>query len=115
MYENRKQKVLPRNKFLRRLARSAAIGLGLIFTALGVGMLGYRYFEGMNWVDAYLNASMILSGMGPAETLKTEGGKLFAGTYALFSGILFLVTMAIVFAPDPDCYLIMEQIRVLFL
>lgn len=99
MYENKKQKLLPRRKFLHRLARNMTIGLGLIGLALLIGMWGYRYFEGMKWVDAYLNAAMILSGMGPAESLKTEGGKLFAGTYALFSGILFLVIIAIIFAP----------------
>ena len=99
MYENRKQKLLPRRKFFHRMARNSLMGLGLIGSALVIGMTGYWFFEGMNWVDAYLNAAMILSGMGPAEPLKTNGGKLFAGTYALFSGILFLVTMVIIFAP----------------
>lgn len=99
MYENQKQKLIPQHKFIKRLARNFAIGLSLIAVALFIGMLGYHHFEGMSWLDAYLNAAMILSGMGPAEPLKTEGGKFFAGTYALFSGILFLVIMAIIFAP----------------
>jgi hypothetical protein len=99
MDENRKQKLLPRHKFIQHLARNFVIGLTLIGIALGLGMLGYHYFEGMKWLDAYLNAAMILSGMGPADTIKTEAGKLFAGTYALFSGILFLVIIAIIFAP----------------
>ncbi len=76
-----------------------AIGASIIFFSLLGGMFGYRYFEEMSWVDAYLNAAMILSGMGPVQTLQTEAGKIFAGSYALFSGILFLVTIAIVFAP----------------
>lgn len=99
MYENQKQKLLSRPKFFRRLARSILIGFSIIGLSLLVGMLGYRITEGMNWIDSYLNAAMILSGMGPAEPLKTDAGKLFAGSYALFSGIMFLVTIAIVFAP----------------
>ncbi|HSX11156.1 MAG TPA: hypothetical protein VLF94_05530 [Chlamydiales bacterium] len=62
-------------------------------------MAGYSYFEKMGWVDAYENAAMILSGMGPADTITTAGGKIFAGTYALFSGIIFLVVIAILIAP----------------
>jgi hypothetical protein len=67
--------------------------------SLGIGMLGYSHFEKMNWVDAYINATMILSGMGPVDVLHTEAGKLFAGTYALFSGIVFLVVIAVIIAP----------------
>lgn len=62
-------------------------------------MFGYHHFEKMSWIDAYVNAAMILSGMGPVEALHTSEGKLFAGTYALFSGIVFLVVIAIIFAP----------------
>jgi len=70
-----------------------------IMAALGVGMWGYHGFENMPWVDAFLNASMILSGMGPVTTLNTFGGKVFAGVYALFSGLAFIAVMAVVFAP----------------
>ncbi len=62
-------------------------------------MLGYHGFEGMPWLDAFLNASMILGGMGPVDVLKTEGGKLFAGFYALFSGIVVLAVAGILFSP----------------
>lgn len=62
-------------------------------------MLGYSYYEKMNWVDAYINATMILSGMGPVSPLKTDAGKIFAGSYALFSGIIFLIVIAVIFAP----------------
>jgi len=96
---NGKEKTLHRRKFIKSLARNLIIGLALIALALYIGMTGYRYFEGMSWTDSYLNAAMILSGMGPAQELKTEGGKLFAGTYALFSGVWFLVIIAIIFAP----------------
>lgn len=62
-------------------------------------MLGYHHFEKMSWIDAYVNAAMILSGMGPVSNLQTDSGKLFAGTYALFCGIVFVVVIAIVFGP----------------
>lgn len=78
----------------------ACIGLSLIIFSLLVGMLGYRYFEGMNWVDTFFNASMLLGGMGP---VKTEGmsyeGKIFAGVYALYSGLLFIALMGLMLAP----------------
>ena len=99
MFEAKSAPLLPRPSYYARLARSAAIGLALILTALGAGMLGYHYFENMPWIDAFANAAMILSGMGPLAPLATTGGKLFAGLYALFSGLAFVVVMGIVFAP----------------
>lgn len=79
--------------------RNASIGLVLIGSALFIGMLGYHEFEGMSWIDAFLNASMILSGMGPAANLNTEAGKLFAGCYALFSGLAFIAIVVIFLSP----------------
>src|ERR1035441_9043933 len=79
-----------------RLARSACIGLLVIAFALGIGMVGYRAFEPMSWVDAFVNAAMILSGMGPVSSLQTDGGKIFAGCYALFSGLAFLTSLGII-------------------
>lgn len=99
MFETRSKPLLPRPSYYARLARSAAIGLAVIAFALGAGMLGYHHFEGMPWIDAFANAAMILSGMGPLATLTTAKGKLFAGFYALFSGLVFVVVMGIVFAP----------------
>lgn len=90
---------LPKYLFFSRLRRNILIGSVIILFSLGLGMLGYHHFENMSWVDAYVNAAMILSGMGPVSTLQTESGKLFAGTYALFSGIIFLVVVAIIFGP----------------
>ena len=72
---------------------------GFTTGSLFLGMLGYRGFEGMSWLDAFLNASMILGGMGPVSTLQTAGGKLFASFYALFSGVIFLVVVGIMVAP----------------
>ena len=71
----------------------------IIAFSLGLGVFGYRYFEDMSWIDSYENASMILAGMGPVSTLQTEAGKVFAGTYALFSGIVFLIVIAVIIAP----------------
>lgn len=85
--------------FLARLTRNILLGAIIIAISLIIGMLGYRHFENMSWIDAYANAAMILSGMGPLKDLNTDGGKIFAGTYALFSGIIFLVVIAIIFAP----------------
>jgi hypothetical protein len=92
-------KLQPRRQFLKKLIRNFLIGFFIILLSLGVGMIGYHHYEKMSIVDAYVNAAMILSGMGPVSTLQTDGGKIFAGTYALFSGIIFLVIIAIIFAP----------------
>jgi hypothetical protein len=86
-------------RFLRRLALSAAVGLGVIAISLIVGMAGYHWLVRLSWIDAYENAAMILSGMGPVATPDTWAGKFFAGTYALYSGIAALATTAVVFAP----------------
>lgn len=90
---------LPIRPFLKKWSRHVLIGWMIILFSLGIGMWGYHDLEKMAWVDAYLNAAMILSGMGPVSNLQTEAGKIFAGTYALFSGIVFLVVIAFVFAP----------------
>jgi hypothetical protein len=99
MFEHCSKPLLPRRQFFARLARSASIGLLVIAMALGIGMIGYRTFEPMSWVDAFANAAMILSGMGPVSPLQTDGGKIFAGCYALFSGLAFFTILGIVFAP----------------
>ena len=99
MYESRKQALLPRRRFARRLATHAAAALGLLTVSLAIGMVGYVAFEHLSWVDAFLNASMLLGGMGPVDPPKTTGGKLFAGFYALYSGLVFIVTAAVLFAP----------------
>jgi hypothetical protein len=99
VFEAKNKPLLPRPSYYARLARSAAIGLLVIVLALGAGMFGYHHFEGMPWIDAFANAAMILSGMGPLATLTTAKGKLFAGFYAIFSGLAFVVVMGIVFVP----------------
>jgi hypothetical protein len=99
MFEHHTKPLLPRKVYYQRLARNASIGAAVIIGALAAGMIGYHSFEEMSWVDAFVNASMILSGMGPVSTLQTEGGKIFAGCYALFSGIAMITIMGIIFAP----------------
>lgn len=85
--------------FAKRLARSGAAIAVLIGLSLLGGMAGYRYLEGMSWIDAFANASMILSGMGPLTPLQTWGGKLFAGCYALYSGLALIVITGLVLGP----------------
>lgn len=99
MFEHRKAPLLPRQAFFTRLAQSVGIGFLLVLASLGIGMLGYHYFEHLPWIDAFANAAMILSGMGPLTTLQTYSGKLFAGSYALFSGLALILILGIIFAP----------------
>ena len=99
MYEHRKQALLPRREFFRRLGWSVAAGAALIAFSLSLGMIGYHTLGGLSWIDAFLNASMILAGMGPVDTVRTAPGKLFAGLYAIFSGVIFLTTCAVLLAP----------------
>ena len=98
-YERHSHSLLPLPAFLRRVAFNLLLGCGFISISLLGGMWGYSHFEGMDATDSFLNASMILSGMGPAATLKTEAGKWFAGAYALYSGIAVLAVAGLVFAP----------------
>ncbi len=98
-YERLTEPVAPRSIFYARLRRSVATGVALVLASLGIGALGYHGFEDLPWIDSFLNASMILGGMGPVDTLHTTGGKLFATVYALYSGLVLLLTAGIVIAP----------------
>lgn len=91
--------VAPHRNLYAHITRNTIVGILLIAAALFIGMLGYHELEHMAWTDAFLNASMILSGMGPTGTLTTTSGKLFAGFYALFSGLAFIAIVVIVFSP----------------
>lgn len=99
MFEQQHKPVASRRKFVLRIVRNLVIGITLSAISLYLGMWGYHYFETLSWTDSYLNAAMILSGMGPVHTPLTQSGKLFAGTYALFSGIIFIVIIGVIFAP----------------
>ncbi len=89
----------PLSKTISHVLRNTIWGLLFIAIALFIGMLGYHECENMSWIDAFVNAAMILSGMGPVSTLVTFGGKLFAGIYALFSGLVFIAIIVIIFSP----------------
>lgn len=99
MFEHRAQPLLSRPQFYRRLARSFSVGMVLILASLAIGMLGYHTLAELSWSDAFLNASMILSGMGPVAELHTRTAKIFAGCYAIYSGIALISTAAVIFAP----------------
>ena len=99
LYEHRNKQPIPRAAFLGRLARHAAAALALMAVSLGIGMAGYEYFEDLEWRDAFLNAAMLLGGMGPVNAPVTPGGKLFAGCYALYAGLVFLIVAALLLAP----------------
>lgn len=98
-YEHRRQRPLSRFLFLLRLLRRAALALVFVFGALGIGIVGYHQLEHLSWTDSFLNASMILGGMGPVNDMKTEAGKLFAGCYALFSGLVFIAITGMLLTP----------------
>lgn len=98
-FESRDQKPIPPTAFLRRLAHSLLVVVALIGVSLGAGMVGYKSLEGLSWTDSFLNASMLLGGMGPVTEMKTEAGKIFAGIYALYSGLAFLVLAGLLFGP----------------
>src|SRR5512139_4034425 len=99
MYEHRNEPLVPREAYLRRVARNGGVAFAVVSAALFLGVAGYHWIEGIPWVDAILNAAMILGGMGQVTELRTTAGKLFAAAYALFSGVLFLVVAGILLAP----------------
>lgn len=98
-FESRTKPLLPLMSYMQRLLASTALGLALVLISLAVGMIGYHELEGLGWLDAYINASMLLSGMGPLTPPVTVAGKLFAGVYALYSGFAVLVIAGVMFAP----------------
>ena len=99
MYEHRGTPPIPMRRFLRRLASHVLASAGIVAASLAVGMAGYARFEGLGWTDAFLNSAMLMGGMGPVDLPRTEGGKIFAGAYALYCGLVFLVAVGIAGAP----------------
>lgn len=98
-FEHRRQKLIPLRRFALRMGRALLLWLALTVVGLAIGMVGYAASEQMSVVDAFVNAAMILSGMGPVTELKTTGGKLFAGFYAIFSGLFVVIATGFVLAP----------------
>ena len=98
-YERRHDRLAPRSVFIKRLIAAFAFALGLILVALMIGIAGYHFIAGFNWIDSLLEASMILGGMGPIKELPNDGSKIFASMYALFSGLIFIGVMGLVLSP----------------
>jgi len=99
MYERHTHRPISRRDFAWRIARHGAFAAALVAGSLALGMLGYSRFEHLSWLDAFLDAAMLLGGMGPVHIPVTDAGKLFAGFYALFSGMVFLVVAGVMLAP----------------
>ena len=99
MFERRHEPLLPRAAFFRRMLKYASLASGFIAVSLVIGMAGYHFLEGMPWIDAFVNAAMLMGGMGPVSELHTDAGKLFAGLYALYCGLVVIIAIGIVAAP----------------
>lgn len=99
MYEHKKQPLASTKTFYKRIGKSLLFAICVLFVSLLIGIVGYHATTGMSWLDALLNASMILSGMGPVNTITTDIGKWFASFYALFSGVIFITNIGLILAP----------------
>ena len=99
MYEARVHPLIPRERFARRVLLHFAAALAVLSLSLAMGMVGYEYFENLRWRDAFLNTAMLIGGMGPVDPPRTNGGKVFAGLYALYAGLVFLAAAGLVLAP----------------
>jgi len=99
MYEDRHTPPLPPRRFVRRMADHVALAAVLVFVSLLVGMWGYEHYEHLPWRDAFLNTAMLLGGMGPVDPLHSNGGKVFAGIFALYAGVVFLVVAGLFLLP----------------
>ena len=99
MFEHKSQPLLPQRAYYNRLVRSALAGLALVVPSMLIGMIGYHVLEGRTWLDAYLDAAMLMGGMGPVSTPVTEAGKIFAGTYAIFCGLVVILVAGVMMSP----------------
>lgn len=98
-FEHHSQPVLPFGQFIKRIIRYTFFAFILLGVSLGIGVAGYHYINDLPWIDALLNASMILTGMGPIDPMKNDDAKLFASFYSIFSGVVFLSTVAVFLSP----------------
>lgn len=98
-YESKADVPLTRAVFLKRMLLHVLLAIVLLALSLGMGMIGYRCLERLSWLDAFLNSAMLLGGMGPVDEPVTPGGKLFAGLYALYAGLVFIVSAALMLTP----------------
>lgn len=98
-YEHRSAHLLPFRQFLRRMVRHVGLVAVVVIVSLGIGMVGYVELARMSWVDAFVNAAMLLGGMGPVGELPNDASKIFAGVYALYAGLVFIVSAGVLLAP----------------
>ena len=98
-YEHTSVRPIPLRRFLRRMLNHFGLVAAVVVVSLAVGMIGYEALAGMNWVDAFVNAAMLLGGMGPVGTLPNDASKIFAGVYALYAGLVFIVSAGVLLAP----------------
>ena len=98
-FEHHSKPILPFTKFLVRVTRYTFFSIVLLGFSLGIGVVGYHYTNDLPWLDSFLNASMILTGMGPVDPMTTDAAKWFASFYSIFSGVVFLSTVAIFLSP----------------
>ena len=99
MYEKRSQRPISRERFVHRLVTQLLWACALLALSLAIGMVGYVALERLPWIDAFLNAAMLLGGMGPVNPPQSFAGKLFAGIFSLYAGLVFIVTAALLFTP----------------
>ncbi|MEP6718716.1 MAG: hypothetical protein ABJB21_06230 [bacterium] len=99
MFEHRHEKLAPLSVFLKRMVGTASIGLVLLLITLLIGICGYHWLDGLDWIDSLVEASMILGGMGPINPLTNTSAKIFASVYALFSGVVFIALMGLLLTP----------------
>ena len=99
MYEHRIQPPLPLAAFVQRMLRHGGYAAALVGLSIAIGMIGYHTIVGVSWMESFLNASMLLGGMGPVTPIPTKGGQLFAGLFALYSGLVFLVVAVLLLTP----------------
>ena len=99
MYEHHTEPLLPKRHFIRRMGQHLVCASGIVIVSLAIGMLGYHRFAGKAWIDAFLNAAMLLGGMGPVGELDSNAGKLFAGIYALYAGLVLIAVTSLILAP----------------
>ena len=105
MYEHHSKPLLPKKEYYNRMLRNFLWGGMIVLISLLIGIFGYHFAANLGWLDSLLNASMILTGMGPVDPMTTSAGKLFASFYAIFSGVVFLTTIAFVLAPAAHRFL----------
>lgn len=99
MYENKNQSVISKQQFNQRMINHLLVVFALLAFSLAIGMIGYKVFERFSWIDGFLNSAMLLGGMGPVNPPLTDAGKLFAGMYALYAGLVFIFAAGLIFTP----------------